>query len=125
MVEAHPYREDIRALLMRALYRDGRQADAIEVYQAGARLLADELGLDPGPALRDMYQRILVSDPGLVLTEPGQGGATTGHGAPGTQGAPSCVLLSCLRTVMTSSDGNRSWHGLTRSSTWRARPRAR
>ncbi|MFC7025648.1 BTAD domain-containing putative transcriptional regulator [Promicromonospora thailandica] len=88
MVEAHPYREDIRALLMRALYRDGRQADAIEVYQAGARLLADELGLDPGPALRDMYQRILVSDPGLVLTEPGQGGATTGHGAPGTQGAP-------------------------------------
>ncbi|MFI6427829.1 BTAD domain-containing putative transcriptional regulator [Promicromonospora sp. NPDC050880] len=68
LVEAHPYREELRALLMRALYRDGRQADAIDAYHTGARLLGDELGLDPGPALRDMHQRILVSDPTLTVT---------------------------------------------------------
>ncbi|MCP2262729.1 BTAD domain-containing putative transcriptional regulator [Promicromonospora thailandica] len=68
LVEAHPYREELRALLMRALYRDGRQADAIDAYHTGARLLGDELGLDPGPALREMHQRILVSDPTLTVT---------------------------------------------------------
>lgn len=70
LVEAHPYHEELRALLMRALYRDGRQAEAIDVYHAGARLLDDELGLDPGAALREMHQRILVSDPVLAVTRP-------------------------------------------------------
>jgi len=66
LVEAHPYREELRALLMRALYRDGRQADAIEVYHTGARLLGEQLGLEPGEAMRSTYQRILVSDPTLT-----------------------------------------------------------
>ncbi|MFI8527546.1 BTAD domain-containing putative transcriptional regulator [Promicromonospora sukumoe] len=70
MVESHPYREELRALLMRALYRDGRQADAIDTFHDGARLLKDELGLDPGHALREMYQRILESDPTLAVVAP-------------------------------------------------------
>lgn len=70
LVGMYPYREELRALLMRALYRDGRQADAIDVYHAGARLLDDELGLEPGQALRQMYQRILVSDPTLANDVP-------------------------------------------------------
>lgn len=77
LVEVHPYREELRALLMHALYRDGRQAEAIDVYHTGSGLLSDELGLDPGPALREMHQRILVSDPTLAVPQPGTTAAPT------------------------------------------------
>jgi hypothetical protein len=66
LVEQHPFREQLRELLMRALYRQGRQADALAAYRAGESLLRDELGIDPGPALRAAHQRILVSDPALL-----------------------------------------------------------
>jgi len=69
LVEQHPFREPLRELLMRALYRRGRQADALAAYRAGESLLRDELGIDPGPALQAVHQRILVSDPAL-LTAP-------------------------------------------------------
>ncbi|MFI6758961.1 BTAD domain-containing putative transcriptional regulator [Micromonospora sp. NPDC050417] len=62
LVAEHPLRERLRELLMLALYRSGQQAEAIDVYQDARRLFAEELGIDPGPALQDLYRRILVAD---------------------------------------------------------------
>jgi DNA-binding SARP family transcriptional activator len=59
LVAEHPLRERFRALLMTALYRSERQADAMQLYLRGRRLLADELGVDPGPLLTQTYQAIL------------------------------------------------------------------
>lgn len=47
---------------MLALYRSGRQADALDAYRRGRQALRDELGLEPGPALRELEQRILDQD---------------------------------------------------------------
>ena len=51
---------------MLALYGSGRQAEALERYAAGRRALAEELGIEPGGALKDLERRILVQDPGLA-----------------------------------------------------------
>src|SRR5205809_3286306 len=62
----HPLREHLLALLMLALYRCGRQADALEAYRTGQRRLLDELGLEPTPELRALEQEILRHDPSLA-----------------------------------------------------------
>ncbi|HEY2940460.1 MAG TPA: AfsR/SARP family transcriptional regulator [Gaiellaceae bacterium] len=65
LVTAEPLREGPRRQLMLALYRSGRQADALERYREGRRLLVDELGIEPGPALQELEQAILRQDPAL------------------------------------------------------------
>ncbi|MGB2874971.1 MAG: AfsR/SARP family transcriptional regulator [Gaiellaceae bacterium] len=68
LVAQEPLRERPRAQLMLALYRGGRQAEALESYRAGRRLLVEELGIEPGPALQELEGAILRQDP--VLVEP-------------------------------------------------------
>lgn len=72
LVGEHPLREKIHAQLMLALYRSGRQADALRAFAAARETLIDELGIEPGPELRELERRILDHDPTLVPvgTEP-------------------------------------------------------
>jgi DNA-binding SARP family transcriptional activator/WD40 repeat protein len=70
LVTADPLREDWWRLLMLALYRAGRQADALAAGRRARALLADELGAEPGPALRAMEAAVLAQDPALDLPQP-------------------------------------------------------
>src|SRR6202012_1346970 len=65
-VARHPAHEHLRALLMLALYRTGRQAEALEAYRAGRRYLVEQLGLEPGRELAELQERILRHDPSLA-----------------------------------------------------------
>jgi DNA-binding SARP family transcriptional activator/ABC-type transport system substrate-binding protein/streptogramin lyase len=66
LVCEHPLRERLRAQLMLALYRTGRQADALSLYSQTRRFMVDELGLEPSGDLRELQRRILVQDPTLT-----------------------------------------------------------
>lgn len=68
--EAYPFRERMIAHLVLALYRTGRRADALEAYQRFARRAADDLGIDPGPALRELHERVLNDDATLLIPTP-------------------------------------------------------
>jgi DNA-binding SARP family transcriptional activator len=70
LVRTHPLDERLWALLMLALYRSGRQADALSAYQQARRHLVDELGIEPGPELAGLEHRILDHDPTLAATHP-------------------------------------------------------
>ena len=65
LIARHPHRERLRGAMMLALYRSGRQADALQVYHDTRRALSDELGIEPGPALRRLHGSILRQEAGL------------------------------------------------------------
>jgi DNA-binding SARP family transcriptional activator/tetratricopeptide (TPR) repeat protein len=67
LVAEHPFRERLHGQLMLALYRSGRQADALGAYRQAREVLVGELGIDPGIRLRELEQAILRQDPGLDL----------------------------------------------------------
>jgi DNA-binding SARP family transcriptional activator len=67
LVHEHPLRERLRTQLMLALYRSGRQAEALDVYQDTRRALTEELGIEPSQELRELQQAILRQDPALSL----------------------------------------------------------
>jgi DNA-binding SARP family transcriptional activator len=70
LVTDHPLRERLVAALMLALYRAGRQADALAAFQAARGRLVEELGLEPGPDVCELHHRILQHDPGLKVPGP-------------------------------------------------------
>lgn len=74
-VAAHPLRERLVWLLMLALYRSGRSADALRAYEEARRRIAAELGSDPGPPLRTLHGRILRQEPSLLLASVPSGSA--------------------------------------------------
>jgi predicted ATPase len=76
LIAEHPYEERLWAQLMLALYRSGRQADALDAYRQARRRLVDELGLEPGEELARLQQRILERDPTLSAPRRPRGGET-------------------------------------------------
>src|SRR5262245_8253060 len=70
LVAEHPLRERLRAYLMTAHYRSGRQAEALDAYQYARRALVDGLGIEPGAALQELERAILRQDPSLSLETP-------------------------------------------------------
>ena len=82
LVAQHPYREQLHAHLMVALYRAGRQADALEAFRRARRVLVDELGLEPGRELQRLEAAVLAQDPALELAAP----------APAPRRAPALAL---------------------------------
>jgi DNA-binding SARP family transcriptional activator len=97
LVRVHPLREHLHGQLMLALYRSGRQADALAAYRAARKVLVDELGIEPSVGLQRLEQAILAQDPALDLLVParaadpepeeGQGAAAeAGGGAAGDGG---------------------------------------
>ena len=83
LIGEHPFRERLRAQLMVALYRSGRQAEALEAYQAAWRLLGEELGIEPSPFLRELERAVLRQDPSLGL--PGDATGRTNLSRPTTR----------------------------------------
>jgi DNA-binding SARP family transcriptional activator/Tfp pilus assembly protein PilF len=74
LIAGHPLRERLRGLLMLALYRAGRQADALNAFRDARRQLRDELGVEPSAPLQQLHQQILTADPALAPSSPARGG---------------------------------------------------
>ena len=100
LVALNPLRERLRGQLMLALYRSGRQAEALGVYQQTRDALVEELGLEPGPALQRLEKAVLMQDPSLELAdeevEPSIEPARTVYTAPETRKMVSVVSADIL-----------------------------
>ena len=145
LVAAHPLREGIHAQRMLALYRSGRQADALEAYRHARGVLVREAGVEPGPELRRLHAAILDQDPSLDLpasrSAPARAGGRCAAGAPSpswrrcssprrssrwssSRAAPTRRRPPCPPTRSPSSIPLRtSWPGRSRWTRARARSR--
>jgi DNA-binding SARP family transcriptional activator len=87
LIAEHPYRERFRGQLMVALYRSGRQADALQAYRDARRALTGDLGIEPGAHLRDLERAILAQDPALAAP------AAAAYAPPAAQPLPRALRL--------------------------------
>ena len=96
LVEQHPLREHLAAIQMLALYRAGRQSDALQAYRRLRHTLDEELGIQPSVEVETMQERVLRQDPSLILapTTPGATEAQTGGEAGPTTGATSAEAVA-------------------------------
>jgi DNA-binding SARP family transcriptional activator len=88
LTAGHPLREELWALLMRALRTAGRQAEALEAYERARQVIGAELGVDPGPGLRQLHQEILEADARPVPRAVAPAGAAPPAGPPPPEPAP-------------------------------------
>ncbi|MGH8925400.1 MAG: BTAD domain-containing putative transcriptional regulator [Acidimicrobiia bacterium] len=104
LVVEHPLRESSHGLLMLAMYRSGRQAEALQVYADLRRTLVDELGLDPSPSLHELEVSILRQDPSLELgpRQPSEPSAAGGHWITEERRTVTVLFVE----VSVSADGN-------------------
>src|SRR5580692_1272161 len=100
LVRDYPYRERLRGQLMLALYRTGRQAEALASYRAARSALVDELGIEPSVELRQLHEAILAQDRALLETDPGQPAPRAGAGATTDGRAPGHVHLPAQATPL-------------------------
>ena len=116
LVRDYPYRERLRSQLMLALYRTGRQAEALAAYRTARSVLVDELGIEPSVELRQLHEAILAQDAALLQTDPEQPAPTaeamTGGRAPGhvhlpVQAAPLIGRERELAELMALADSRR------------------
>jgi hypothetical protein len=96
LVAAEPLRERLAELLMLALYRSGQQAAALGVYRAARRALVEQVGIEPGPGLREMNQKILLSDPALELAARPAPAPARRHGRAATNAVRPSLLPSAV-----------------------------
>ena len=104
LIARHPLREHLRGQLMLALYRGGRQSEALAVFHETRRVLVEELGVEPGPALRARHEAILRQDPALDAPAPVPAVAVESEGSAiiASRGGPS-------RAVSPRSSPLRPW----------------
>lgn len=108
LVREHPFDEVVVSQLIRALYRSGQRADALETYRTFQRRVAEELGIDPGPALRELHESLLRDDPTLRPAPPPQ---ATPPPAPAPAEPPAVVpvQLPPAASAFTGRDREMAW----------------
>lgn len=111
LIGENPYRENLHGLRMLALYRDGRQAEALDAYRRTRRMLGEDLGLEPGPQLRALHRQILDHAPELDRPTAGRAAPMTGEHPGGADEAPDprttlvgrADEVSCLRRMLATT----------------------
>ena len=102
LVAQYPLREGLRGQLMLALYRSGRQAEALEAYQQARSVLVEELGIDPSPSLQDLEKAILRQDPLLETPSAGREDAAASASAPSASAVQRAILVAPMAAPTTS-----------------------